>query len=265
METYRYPALKFQHHHFTPVEDILAVEEMLSIHINDRPFTITMRTPGYEADLIRGLLFSEQIYCDLDTDPVLQVVSRSDEGFITGVNVEADEALVLKNYSDKRNIVSVSSCGICGKTELDLTPVGKPVNHHETFLAGSLPSMFEAMNKEQQSFRQSGGVHAAAAFTLSGKMLAIREDIGRHNAVDKVIGSLLLSKQLDKARCLLVSGRVSYEIVSKTYLAGIPFLAAVSAPSSMAVDFCKNAGITLMAFCRNDYFTVYSHPEAVQS
>ncbi len=265
METYRYPALKYQHHAFSPVEDLLAVEEMLSIHINNRPFTITMRTPGFEQELVRGLLYSEQIYADIHTDPVVQIVSRNEEGFVTGVNVVADEQLVLKNYEDKRNIISVSSCGICGKTELNTVLEGNVVNRNETLVAEQLPTMFIEMSKHQQSFRQSGGVHAAAAFTLEGRMLDIKEDIGRHNAVDKVIGSLLLSKQLGKARCLLVSGRISYEIVSKTYFAGIPFLAAVSAPSSMAVDFCKNTGISLLAFCRNDYFTIYANPQWVRS
>ena len=126
-------------------------------------------------------------------------------------------------------------------------------------------NMFRQMNSNQDTFRQSGGSHASAAFTKEGEMLTIREDIGRHNAVDKVIGSLLYSGKLDLARCMTVSGRISYEIVSKCYAAGIPFLAAVSAPSSMAVDMAEKMGITLLAFCRESKLTAYSNTERLMS
>jgi FdhD protein len=116
------------------------------------------------------------------------------------------------------------------------------------------------MNASQVAFRQSGGTHAAAAFTFQGEMLCSMEDIGRHNAVDKVIGDLILSGRLNQASCLTVSGRVSYEIVIKCFKARIPFLAAVSAPSSLAVDYAKELGITLFAFCREKRATCYSHP-----
>ena len=124
--------------------------------------------------------------------------------------------------------------------------------------------MFTQMNSAQNTFKQSGGSHAAAAFTIEGKMLAIQEDIGRHNAVDKVIGSLLFQKQLQHAKCIVVSGRISYEIVNKCFLAGVPFLAAVSAPSSLAVDLSEQLGITLMAFCRENKFTAYCHLENIK-
>jgi FdhD protein len=125
--------------------------------------------------------------------------------------------------------------------------------------------MFHRMNELQRTFRQSGGSHAAAAFTIDGEILSLHEDIGRHNAVDKVVGDLLLKQKLKEAKCLIVSGRISYEIVSKCFVAGIPFLAAVSAPSSLAVDFSKELGITLMAFCREGDLTVYSHPSKLKN
>ena len=124
--------------------------------------------------------------------------------------------------------------------------------------------MFESMSRHQEAFRQSGGTHACAAFTIDGELLDIQEDIGRHNAVDKVVGSLLLKNKLEQARCMTVSGRVSYEIVNKALSAGISFLASVSAPSSMAVTNANAAGMTLMAFCRNDKLTIYAHPEFVE-
>ena len=123
--------------------------------------------------------------------------------------------------------------------------------------------MFEKMNLAQNTFKQSGGSNAAAAFTIDGNLLVIQEDIGRHNAVDKVIGSLLFQKQMQNAKCMVVSGRISYEIVNKCYAAGIPFLAAVSAPSSLAVDLSEQLGITLMAFCREKKFTAYSNVENI--
>jgi FdhD protein len=119
------------------------------------------------------------------------------------------------------------------------------------------------VSTEQENFQKSGGTHAAGAFTINGEMLNMQEDIGRHNAVDKVIGYLLNNDLLDKAKCLTVSGRISYEIVNKAKMAGIPFLASVSAPSTLAVDYAQEAGITLMAFCRNNKFTIYSNPQQV--
>ena len=119
------------------------------------------------------------------------------------------------------------------------------------------------MSALQFAFHQSGGTHAAAAFTLHGELLCLKEDIGRHNAVDKVIGDLILTQKLDPASCLTVSGRVSYEIIIKCFKAGIPIIAAVSAPSSLAVDYAKELGITLLAFCRDKRATCYSHPRRV--
>ncbi|HRI28617.1 MAG TPA: formate dehydrogenase accessory sulfurtransferase FdhD [Chitinophagales bacterium] len=265
MSTQTYTAHKYANGAFTPVADTLATEEMLSISINHKPFTITMRTTGNETELIRGLLFAEQIYTDTQMNPHIAVLARSEQGHITEVNVTAPENLLLKNYADKRSIISVSSCGICGKTELDTGLSGKIIVAQKPLNPDSVAAMFNQMSQHQQAFKLSGGVHAAAIFDAEAQLLIVKEDIGRHNAVDKAIGSLLLTQNLHQAQCLLVSGRISYEIVSKTYHAGIPFLAAVSAPSSMAVDFCRQTGITLLAFCRNNYFTVYANSQNLGS
>ncbi len=169
--------------------------------------------------------------------------------------------LVLKDFAGTRNVISASSCGICGKTSLD--EENDRVQNNEVLKPGLVARMFEQVSARQRSFQQSGGTHAAGAFTIDGELLTVQEDIGRHNAVDKAIGWLINNRQLDKAKCLTVSGRVSYEIVNKAKAAGIPFLAAVSAPSSLAVDESEKAGISLLAFCRNDKLTVYSNPDQV--
>ncbi|OFY98239.1 MAG: formate dehydrogenase family accessory protein FdhD [Bacteroidetes bacterium RIFCSPLOWO2_12_FULL_31_6] len=224
-----------------------------------------MRTPGSENELVRGLLFSENVYSDLETDPLIVVKEKSEKGFITSIDVTIPKEKIGKGFEISRSIISVSSCGICGKSELDSLPNNSvELKVDEKLNPEIISIMFEQMNSAQNTFKQSGGSHAAAAFTINGKLLAIQEDIGRHNAVDKVIGSLLFQKQLPKAKCLVVSGRISYEIVNKCFLAGIPFLAAVSAPSSMAVDLAEQWGITLMAFCRENKFTAYSHVENIK-
>lgn len=241
------------------MDDYLTVEEALRISINGEPFTVTMRTPGNDEELIRGLLFTEDIYKSDENKYSLKVIQRNNQKVVTSVDVKIDPKLLRKQFINSRNLLSVSSCGICGKLELD------DIRGSEAKLISSemldpklLNKMFIKMNAKQQTFKRSGGSHAAAAFTLNGNLLSVMEDIGRHNAVDKVIGSLLLEKKLKQARCLLISGRVSYEILSKTFIAQIPFLAAVSAPSTLAVDYAKELGITLIGFCRDGNVTVYS-------
>jgi FdhD protein len=156
--------------------------------------------------------------------------------------------------------LSVASCGICGKQDLDLPDSNTSVS--DAVISPNLIfQMFTEMNSSQHAFKQSGGSHASAAFSETGELLCIKEDIGRHNAVDKVVGHLIFAKKLDQAKCITVSGRVSYEIIIKVFRAKIPVLAAVSAPSTLAIDFAKELGITVLAFCREDRLTCYSHPE----
>jgi len=256
-----YQAKKFTTQGSEIVDDNLTVEQALQININDRPFTITMRTPGNDDELITGLLYSEDIYRD-NTNP-LQITYHTNSDNVTQAIMKVDADRLSKGYLNSRNILSVSSCGICGKKELD-----ELVNTHvkiDDFIIAktNLLSMFEQMKKGQTTFHQSGGSHAAAAFDKNGKLLAIMEDIGRHNAVDKVIGSLILNNTLKEAKCMVVSGRISYEIVTKTFAAKIGMLAAVSAPSTLAVDFAKELGITLLGFCRNEKATCYSHSQRI--
>ncbi|TSA49123.1 MAG: formate dehydrogenase accessory sulfurtransferase FdhD [Sphingobacteriales bacterium] len=262
MNIEQYNGLFFNEGKFSQVEDILAVEVALSIAVNEVPFTVTMQTPGNEMELVRGLLFSEKIFQSLTEHPIIDILEKNEEGFISAVNVKIPPELILKDFAGTRNVISASSCGVCGKTELDELGTDKVLNS-DILNPSLVKMMFEKVSAQQKTFQQSGGTHAAGAFTIDGELLTIMEDIGRHNAVDKVIGYLVNNNILDKAKLITVSGRVSYEIVSKTKSAGIPFLASVSAPSSLAVDSAEAAGISLMAFCRNNKFTVYSNPAQV--
>jgi FdhD protein len=248
---------------FSRVDDVLAVEESLSISINSEPFTVTMRTPGNEEELVRGLLFTEEVYRDTDNDPVIEILETNVKGYTTSLNIKIADDKILKNFAASRNLVSASSCGLCGRTSFEDTVSKNTINESGLLQPAIIASMFEAMSKQQDTFQRSGGTHASAAFTLEGKLLEIREDIGRHNAVDKVIGGLIRNKSLDRAKCLIVSGRISYEIVNKALSAGIPFLASFSAASSLAVEMAQGAGMTIMAFCRNNKLTIYSHPERI--
>lgn len=258
MNIRKYNGLFFNNGKFSEVKDVLSVEIGLSISINGTPFTVTMQTPGQEKDLVRGLLFSESIYRDLEIHPEMKVTEFDDDAYITAINLSIPEEKILKEFAGSRNVMSASSCGLCGKTSFDDdTPI--VLQHDDQMDPEVIGAMFDQMSEKQKSFILSGGTHAAGAFTLDGKMLSIREDIGRHNAVDKVIGDLIYNGKLDQARCLTVSGRISYEIVSKAISAGIPYLASVSAPSTRAVDMAQESGMTLMAFCRNNKLTVYSN------
>lgn len=255
-----YQAKKFTIEGSEIVNDNLTVEQALQININNAPFTITMRTPGNDDELITGLLYSEDIY---RKNISLDIKYHNTDDNITKASIKIEDKELGKGYLNSRNILSVSSCGICGKKELDeLVSTNQKIEDF-TISKNNLLHMFEQMKKGQTTFHQSGGSHAAAAFNKNGDLLAIMEDIGRHNAVDKVIGSLILQNKVKEAKCLVVSGRISYEIVTKTFAAKIGILAAVSAPSSLAVDFAKELGITLLGFCRETKATCYANSQRI--
>jgi FdhD protein len=262
MSVQKYHGIFYQDNNFLQVQDKLAVEVPLSIAVNQVPFTVTMQTPGNERNLVRGLLFTENIIRDATWIPELEICERNTTGCITAVNVNISPELVLSDFSGKRNLISSSSCGLCGKTSLEDQNIDL-VQNQDFLKVERVHDMFLKMRQHQNDFMQSGGTHAAGAFDIEGMLLSVQEDIGRHNAVDKVIGDLLITGKLSKAKCLTVSGRISYEIVNKVISAGLPFLASVSAPSSLAVDMAIEAGITLMAFCRNNKFTIYSNPQQI--
>lgn len=257
------------------VADAVTAEAALEVRLNGRSFTVTMRTPGADRELVRGLLLAEGVLgregftaaafaCD--------VVEREADGTTRTVDVRLPPLMLCEQLFDRRSLTATASCGLCGQRRLDdlpdnLQPLRDRAEHADPGSVGRrfdparLADCFATMGRAQEAFRASGGCHAAAAFDVHGDCLAVHEDVGRHNAVDKVLGALALAGTLDAAHLLTVSGRVSYEIILKAWRGGVPLLAAVSAPSSLAVDTATAAGLTLLGFCRGDRATVYTHPE----
>lgn len=265
MATRSYEGKKFDLQKVETVSDALTIEEALQIVINGKPFTLSMRTPGADLELVRGMLHSEDIINSSGFHPDVELDIEKEDGIVAVAVLEIPDTYLGDGYANSRSLLSVSSCGICGKTELGEQDFGSAIASKLSFSAERFSEMFEQMNRHQHDFMQSGGTHAAALFDRKGRLIAAREDIGRHNAVDKVVGQLLLEGRLDQATVMTVSGRISYEITIKAFRAGIPFLAAVSAPSSLAVDYAKEFGITLLGFCRDGRATCYSNPQRVNN
>jgi FdhD protein len=225
---------------------------------------VTMRTPGFEADLAVGFLRTEGLITGNEVvgtspgDPAS--LSQPDDTIIVRLSSPFDDSKVAE-----RHFVATASCGICGKASIDevalrCDPLGPgPVVSRAVILA--LPDLLRAA---QRAFDETGGLHAAALFTPAGELVAIREDVGRHNALDKLIGSQVLGGALPLSnRLLMVSGRVSFEVVQKAVVAGIPVIAAVSAPSDLAIETAERLGATLVGFLRGDGFNVYSHDDRI--
>lgn len=263
MQTLVYQGIKITPKKQATINDFLVVEAPLQININNEAYTVVMRTPDNDLELIRGLLFAEDIYKN-PTNFNAEIVKVENE-ISTIINVVIPKENLGKGYVNKRTLLSVSSCGICGKQELkDIKVEGEKLVSNIKFSSEIIHKMYVEMNTFQQTFQKSGGSHAAAIFNKKNELLTIKEDIGRHNAVDKTVGDLLLKNKLKNANYLLVSGRVSYEIVSKAFIAKIPIIVAVSACSSLAVDFAKEFGICLIGFTREDKMTIYANPNYIK-
>ncbi|CAI8423653.1 MAG: Sulfurtransferase FdhD [Flavobacterium sp. SCGC AAA160-P02] len=246
------------------INDELVVEAPLQININQEAYTVVMRTPGSDQELVLGLLYAEDIY-KKDTPVSLEIIEEKYD-IPSIINLTIEKEYLGDGYLNKRTLLSVSSCGICGKQKLeDLTTSGDTIDRNVSFSSENLLSMFAPLQEQQTIFKKTGGSHAAGIFDNHYELMTIKEDIGRHNAVDKCVGDLLLKKSLHKGTYLLVSGRVSYEIISKAFLAKIPVVVAVSACSSMAVDYAKEFGICLIGFSRESKMTVYSNPSFLNS
>ena len=263
-EIYSYEGYKFEKGSVTKVTDPLTVESPLQISINGESFTVVMQTPGAEKELATGLLYAEKVIKDFDL--VKWEFTESKYHLIEEVNLVTPTENLAEGYLSSRSLLSVSSCGICGKKEIgDLKPQEGTLHSDIAITPDQIDQLFDLMHKNQDIFKVTGGCHAIAAFDEQLNLLALFEDIGRHNALDKVIGQLLMKKQLKKAKILAFSGRTSYEMVFKAFRAKIPVIAAVSAPTSFAVDLSKEFGITLLAFCRNGKSTCYSSPERIKT
>lgn len=263
MQTFDYEAIHHSRKSSERIEDTLAVEAALQININGEAYTVVMRTPGDDKELIRGLLYAEDIYKGFE--PLDLKVIEQKENHFSIINVTILNEKLGKGYLNKRTLLSVSSCGVCGKRELNHLEVdGNALKNRHTLSMEDIETMHLTMKLQQSLFEATGGSHATAAFDKNGELVSIKEDIGRHNALDKVIGQLLNINQLNNISCIFVSGRVSYEIVSKAFIAKIPVIVAVSACTSLAVDFAKEFGICLIGFARNKKATIYSNPDYIK-
>mgnify|MGYP001066292285 CR=1 FL=1 len=244
------------------VSDGIVVEAALQININTESYTVVMRTPGNDFELIRGLLYAEDIYKETE-NLNFEIIDEEGNGFSI-INVNIPKEKLGKGYLNKRTLLSVSSCGICGKQELnDIKLEGTALENNQLFSSNKIKEMSLKMSSLQNTFKQTGGSHAAAIFDKNYEILSLKEDIGRHNAVDKVVGDLILKNNLPNAYCMLVSGRVSYEIVSKAFFSKIGIIVAVSACSSLAIDYAKEFGICLIGFSRTDKMTIYANPSKI--
>lgn len=254
-------------------EDVVAAEEPLEIRLGHKPFTVTMRTPGDDFDLVAGFLVSEGVLWRDDQLVSMRFCAGEDEDGRQTYNV-VEAALgagaVLPDTSMERHVYTSSSCGICGTASIDAVRKSSRFDVAEDAVQLPLRLLLqlpEKLREAQAVFDRTGGVHAAALFRVTGddvELLCVREDVGRHNAVDKVVGWALRNKMLPlEGTVLQVSGRASFELVQKAAMAGIPVLSAVSAPSSLAVELAQTAGLTLAGFSRGTSLNVYSHPHRV--
>ncbi|MHA7220529.1 formate dehydrogenase accessory sulfurtransferase FdhD [Arthrobacter sp. MDT1-48-3] len=251
-------------------EDVLAGEEPLEIRLGGSAFTVTMRTPGDDFDLVAGFLVSEGVVWEPGQLPSLRYCAGVDEdGRQTFNVVEAQlrPGVELPDTAMERHVYTSSSCGICGTASIDAVRKSSRFDLREDAARidlGVLASLPDRLRESQKLFDRTGGVHAAGLFTAEGELLCLREDVGRHNAVDKVVGWALRGGMLPlRGTVLQVSGRASFELVQKAQLAGIPVLAAVSAPSSLAADLADDAGLTLVGFSRGTSLNCYSHPDRI--
>jgi FdhD protein len=240
-------------------EDRAATEAPLEIRLHGRPFVMTMRTPGADADLAIGFLLAERVIADRgDIDAITQADDESAiDVALRGKAFTQLDALL----SGRRHVAATSACGVCGRQTADALDLSvSPINAAWAIPPAVVSGLPARLRAQQAVFDRTGGLHAAGLFTSDGALVEVAEDVGRHNAVDKIIGRMLLKDALPlSSHVLCVSGRASFELVQKALVAGIPMLVAVSAPSTMAIDLATRHGLTLAGFTRDEGFNLYSH------
>ena len=243
-----------------PDRDRVAVELPLEVRLNSEPFSVIMRTPGDDRHLALGFLLSESVIGSVDE------IERVDLDEVENVvNIWIAPGRVTEVLGQRRQVAMNSSCGMCGRRSLESLAVdAKPFLVDWQVSEGVVLSLPAALSQLQSAFAETGGLHAAGLFTLNGVIDASAEDVGRHNAVDKILGRMLSERRLPCDRSMLVvSGRSSFEIVQKAWIGGIRMIAAVSAPSSLAIDLAREAGMTLLGFVRDGRFNIYAGAERV--
>jgi FdhD protein len=253
----------------TRTTDVAAAEEPLDVRLHGRSFAVIMRTPGEDRALVAGFLLSERIVRSRDDIGAIEHCRHPDETkahHVVDVFLCGDAAArVPQLLASRRDFIANSSCGVCGRATIE------ELRANIDPLAASWSAPLELMRElpdrlrsHQSKFDETGGLHGAALFTADGSFITSAEDVGRHNAVDKAIGTLLLQETAIAPGMLMVSGRVSFEIVQKAWVAGIPLVAAISAPTSLAIDLAQEAGITLLGFVREKSLNIYTHASRVR-
>jgi FdhD protein len=248
--------------------DRAATEEPLEIRLHDRPFAVIMRTPGADRELAAGFLLAERVVRSADD---LGTIKHCVDGEVAAENVVN---VTLANGSaggldqllaGRRQVMTNSSCGLCGRLTIEsLATEMAPIVSAWTVPAATIATLPDRLRARQAVFDETGGLHAAGLFSRDGELVDVAEDVGRHNAVDKIVGRMLMREALPLSNHLLcVSGRTSFEIVQKAIFAGVPIVAAVSAPSSLAIDLANEYGVTLVGFIRGDTFNIYSHSNRI--
>ena len=268
---------KFRKGQRSPEADSVAVEEPIEIRLGfstpdgraTKSISITMRTPGNDNELAAGFLYTESIINAAADIASIEACGppAPDSGNHNVIRVELESHVEVDLGRLQRHFYTTSSCGVCGKASLDalrVTGLEAAADNEATFPEQVVISMPDKLRAAQETFEKTGGLHAAAAFNTNGGIQAMMEDVGRHNAVDKVIGKLLLDDRLPATGLgMMVSGRASFELMQKTLVAGMPLLAAVSAPSSLAVQLAREFNMTLIGFLRGDTFNIYSGDERI--
>lgn len=272
------PIRRFSGGRFVSRPDAVAGEEPLQILLGSRPYTVTMRTPGHDLELVAGLLHAEGLitgsadirearYCTTTGQAGTSNAAGDPPGNSYNVmDIDIDDVDGALIDRSTRTAAATSACGVCGTASIDALRRASryPLPDEPTFDPEVVLSFQATLRARQQVFARTGGIHAAALGAADGAITLVREDVGRHNAVDKVIGASLLAGSLPVSdRALVTSSRASFEIVQKAVLAGIPVMVAASAPSSLAVDLARAAGLTLIGFAREDSFNVYTAPHRV--
>ena len=246
-------------HGFDLADDTVVTEAPLEIRLGEVPIAVVMRTPGDDANLVKGFALTEGIL--LAPTELAEVKASPDPN---RWELVLAEGVVIDPEQFRRNLYASSSCGVCGKASIDAVRIAaRPLPEGPSIEPATLLGLPGRMGEAQDAFRRTGGIHAAAAFTPDGELLDIAEDIGRHNAVDKLVGRLAGNRWPIGDLVMAVSGRVGYEIAQKAAVAGIPVVAGISAASSLAAELGEELGVTIVGFVRAGGFVIYSHPERV--
>ena len=274
----KYKVLKYSYNNFEDVEDLVSIEEPLEISLKykeknkwiEQTLSITMRTPGNDDDLVRGFLFNEQIVKSIN-----DIDSIESYGDKVGQYKIQNKILATLNNSEnvniskiKRDFLTNSSCGVCGKSSLDALEIIKTTKTNASEPKISKDVIIQSPNilrEGQSEFSKTGGIHASGLFNSDGKLIALREDVGRHNALDKLIGCALEKKQFDpKNQFITCSGRLNFELVQKVLMTDIGIMIGVGAPTSLAIDLANKFDITLIGFVKRDSFNIYTNNKKVK-